>query len=416
GVPFEQGALRHLAKAANGSMRDALSLLDQAIAHGAGQVVEEQVIGMLGTVGEDHLYAVLDALIGQDVNALLAVTEGMEARSLSFDAALQSLASLLHRIALVQMAPQAVTDDFERERLAPYAAGLDAEFLQLAYQIAIHGRDELPLAPDEATGFSMTLLRLFAFRPEQPAAGHPGPAAPGGHGSARHLPSPPALKPAPAAPATQPAARPPAEASPPARPVPASAAPVRQEAHAVPPWEDLLPEAGLSDAQPVQLAAQPALRKVEAEPAAVAPAAETEISMPSMPATLDWHATLRALGMGGMVRELAQHCELAGQEGDFIRLRLSHTHRHLLQINRSAPDKLQEALAAHFGRPVRIAIEVGDIATETPAQRNRAEREQRHAEAVAALEEDPFVRELFERFDATLVESSVKPFQPQEAE
>jgi len=168
GVPCEPPALKQLAKAAAGSMRDALSLLDQAIAHGAGRVEEGNVRDMLGTVGDDYLYTLLDALAAGDVQALLGVADAMDARSLSFDSALQELATLFHRIALAQFAPQALVDDAERQRLAPYAAAFDAEFLQLAYQIGIHGRDDLSLAPDEYAGFSMTLLRLFAFRPETP--------------------------------------------------------------------------------------------------------------------------------------------------------------------------------------------------------------------------------------------------------
>src|SRR5690606_2692739 len=125
-VPFEPSALRHLAKAANGSMRDALSLLDQAIAHGAGKVEEEQVTHMLGTVGDDHLYAAFDALLAGDADALLGVADTMAMRSLSFDAALQSLAALLHRIAVLQFAPTAIADEVERARLQPYADGFDA--------------------------------------------------------------------------------------------------------------------------------------------------------------------------------------------------------------------------------------------------------------------------------------------------
>ncbi|MDR3323263.1 MAG: DNA polymerase III subunit gamma/tau, partial [Zoogloeaceae bacterium] len=194
-VPFEPGALRHLAHAANGSMRDALSLLDQAIAHGAGRVLEEQVTNMLGTVGDDHLHALLDALAAGDAGALLAVADGMAARSLSFEAALQALASLLARVALVQFAPAAVDDEHERARLLAHAERFDAEYLQLAYQIAIHGRDELALAPDEYTGFTMSLLRLLAFRPEQPPAlGSPGvPPAGGGGGKARPVPTLPSV-------------------------------------------------------------------------------------------------------------------------------------------------------------------------------------------------------------------------------
>src|SRR5690606_35167887 len=122
-----------------------------------------------------------------DVPALLAVADAMEARSLSFDAALQALATLVHRIALAQYAPEAIGDEVERARILGYVERFDAEFLQLAYQIAIHGRDELPLAPDEYTGFTMTLLRLHAFRPEQPAAlGGPG-VQPGPAGRAREI-------------------------------------------------------------------------------------------------------------------------------------------------------------------------------------------------------------------------------------
>ena len=165
GFAFEPAALRHLAKAAAGSMRDGLSLLDQAIAHGAGRVDEASVRDMLGTVGDDYLYGLLDGLAAGDVQVLLDIAGQMDERSLSFDSALQELATLFHRIALLQFAPDALADDGERARLAPYAQRFDAEFLQLCYQIAVTGREQLPLAPDEYAGFSMTLLRLFAFRP-----------------------------------------------------------------------------------------------------------------------------------------------------------------------------------------------------------------------------------------------------------
>ena len=164
-VAFDVAALRPLAKGAAGSMRDALSLLDQAIAHGAGEVREAGVHAMLGSVGQDHLLRTLDALIAADAQALVDVAAQIEARNLSFDSALQDLATLFHRIALLQFAPQALIDAGERDILAPYASAFDAEFLQLCYQITIHGRDELELAPDDYAGFVMTLLRLHAFEP-----------------------------------------------------------------------------------------------------------------------------------------------------------------------------------------------------------------------------------------------------------
>jgi DNA polymerase III subunit gamma/tau len=419
GVAFEPAALRHLARGANGSMRDALSLLDQAIAHGAGKVAEAGVQDMLGTVGDDHLHALLAALAAGDVAGLLAAAEGMQARSLSFGAALQALASLLHRVALLQFAPEALADEAERASLAPHAAAFDAEYLQLAYQIAIHGRDELPLAPDEFAGFTMTLLRLHAFRPEGPAA--LGSAAPGSGSPAagksrlgepsRPRPAPPPAGARPAAPA----AVAPAPSSP-SRAAAVSEAPTLSTVAApaelpravrsaveVPPWEDL-PEEASHSMQAVQV---PEVLRDDRALKASEPPPESLSSRAAAPD--DWHALIQAVGLGGLVRELAQHCEQVSFDEGLLRLRLSETHRHLLHMNRGAAEKLQAELSNHLGRPLRVTIELGQVASETPAQRDQAERAERHAAAVAALEQDPFVREMIERFDATLVEASVRP-------
>ena len=152
-------------------MRDALSLLDQAIAYAGGEVSEAAVRAMLGTVDQDYLFGMLDGLAQQDIKAMLAVADEMESRSLSFDSALQDLATLLHQIALAQSAPDALGQDLpERERILALAQQFDAEELQLHYQIALHGRRDLPLAPDEYAGFTMSLLRMLAFRPDQAGA------------------------------------------------------------------------------------------------------------------------------------------------------------------------------------------------------------------------------------------------------
>lgn len=361
GVSFEPGALRHLAKGAHGSMRDALSLLDQAIAHGAGKVEETGVRDMLGTVGEDHLYELLDALRAQDPAALIAVADGMEARSLSFDSALQEFAVLLHRIALCQMAPQALADAFERERLAQYAEAFDAEYLQLAYQICLHGREEMALAPDEYTGFTMSLLRLHAFSPEAPGA------------LPVRAPTAPVSRPAPiAAPA-------------------AAAQPSRPEPIAAPISAAVVPE----EHQPAPLSEPPSV-------------ASASVALPS--SDLDWHALIQQAQLGGLVRELAQNCEMLACEDNALKLRLPPAHRHLTAMP-GTQSKLQESLRQIFGESLRLSIEIGEVSSQTPAQRNDEIRKQRHAEAVASLEADPFVRELVERFDATLVEASVKPLQ-----
>ena len=180
GVPFETPALNLLARAANGSMRDALSLLDQAIAHGAGKVEEASVREMLGAVDRSYLFSLLKSLASGQGPALLAEAERMAARSLSFDAALQDLATLLHRIALAQTLPEALADDEpDRDALLGLAGAFSQEDVQLLYQIAIHGRRDLGLAPDEFAGFTMTLMRMLAFVPVEPGKVAPGGARPG---------------------------------------------------------------------------------------------------------------------------------------------------------------------------------------------------------------------------------------------
>ncbi|TFW22254.1 DNA polymerase III subunit gamma/tau, partial [Massilia arenosa] len=166
GITYDSGALRLLAQGAHGSMRDALSLTDQAIAYAAGQVTLEAVQGMLGALDQSYLVRLLDALANQDGADLMAVADEMAARSLSYNGALQDLGTLLHRIALAQTVPNAVPEDLpELADIRRLAEVFDPQEVQLYYQIAVHGRNEIGLAPDEYAGFTMTLLRMLAFRP-----------------------------------------------------------------------------------------------------------------------------------------------------------------------------------------------------------------------------------------------------------
>jgi DNA polymerase-3 subunit gamma/tau len=165
-IEFELPALRLLAQGAHGSMRDALSLTDQAIAYAAGKVSLDAVQSMLGALDQSYLIRLLDALAQEDGAALLAIADEMAARSLSYKAALQDLGTMLHQIAVAQMVPAALADDLpERSELLRLAQSFNKEEVQLFYQIAVHGRNEIGLAPDEYAGFSMTLLRMLAFRP-----------------------------------------------------------------------------------------------------------------------------------------------------------------------------------------------------------------------------------------------------------
>ena len=191
-VTYQADALPLIGRAAAGSMRDALSILDQAIAHGAGKVAVEGVREMLGAIDESYLLRLLEAVACGDGRAALEIADEMQARSLSFDTALADLASLLLRVALAQTVAEALEEDLpERERIMALAARLDPEIVQLNYQIALQGRDDLALAPDEHAGFVMTMLRMLAFRPE----GGPAPSGIGTAGSR----AAPAERPAPAA-------------------------------------------------------------------------------------------------------------------------------------------------------------------------------------------------------------------------
>lgn len=351
-VPFEASALRHIARAANGSMRDALSLLDQSIAHGAGAVREAQVTQMLGTVGEEHLYALLDALVAGNVPALVAEADAMLARSLSFASALADLARLLYRVALCQQAPQAIADEAERAALQRYASAWDAEFLQLAYQIVLHGQRDLPLAPDEYTGFTITLLRLNAFRPET---------VPPMNGA--YTPSTP---PAPSAENTPPAPEAALEATP------------AQEAEA--------PASNASGAMNrAPTSENPVLEALERQ---------------------DWRAVETLLALTGQRAQLAGRCEWLRWQAPELHLRLHPDDRHLSEG--TLPRELEELLAEHLDQPVRLCIELAAPQGETPHQRRRAEKSARLDAARQTLLDAPLVGQLMNDYGAALDERSLE--------
>src|SRR5215831_6034146 len=171
GIGFDEAAVGLIARAARGSMRDALSVLDQAIAYGAGEVREAVVRNMLGAVDADYVYRIADALLAGDGPALLEEARALGERSVSMASALDELALLFHRIAIAQTVPAALDSLPDASRVAAYAQSFTAETVQLAYQICVQGREDLALAPDEQTGFAMTLLRLLAFEPRSDGGG-----------------------------------------------------------------------------------------------------------------------------------------------------------------------------------------------------------------------------------------------------
>ena len=322
-IGYEDEALALLARAARGSMRDSLSLLDQAIAHGGGRVETAAVRAMLGSVEQEYLRDILEALRTGDGAALIAVADRMSERSLSFENALQDLASLLHRVALLQAIPGAIgEDDPERAALAGFAGAFRAEEIQLLYQIALQGRQDIVYAPDDYAGFTMALMRMLAFVPAD-----------------------------------------------------AGAAPARQ-------------------AEPVAARAA----------AAVTPAAGAK---KKSLIDGDWTTFVAGLPLAGMERMLAHNCELVSWQDGRLVLRVPPAQRHLL--NRGYQDRLQQALEQHVGARVKLEIVVGELDGKTVAAvRDHARQEQMSA-AAAAIDGDPFVRDVIEHFGATVVPSSIKP-------
>jgi DNA polymerase-3 subunit gamma/tau len=388
-VAADPAALNLLARAAAGSMRDALSLTDQAIAYGGGKVEAAAVEAMLGTVRRDYLFDLLDALAAHDGDALLDQARQLSERGIAFDAALQDLGSLLAQLATLLHAPDALDAGPDHARMQTAAAQLDAETVQLYYQIALNGRRDLPYAPDEYAGFCMTLLRMLAFAPDGAKSGRVAPdGAKSGHGAPDGAKlmrdaSGGAKPGSGTAAAARPAAAPVREAPVASRQAEAAASAVRH-AEAAPPARPAAPAAVEPEVEPAVVAQEPA------------PAGEW-----------DWLAVVAALRLGGMAKMLADHCELASRQANRITLRVGEAHRHLLDAGYK--DKLVAALRETHGAALEVVFEIGAAAGQTPQQVRTRVREARQAEAVAAIEADPFVRELVDRFGGRIDASTIQP-------
>ena len=352
-VECEVNALRVLAKAAQGSMRDALSLTDQAIAYAAGKVSEESVRGMLGTLDDAYLIRILDCLIAKDGASLLAVANEMGERSMSFSLALQDLSSLLQKIAAAQVVPESVLEDWpEAGEIRRLAGQLTKEEAQLFYQITITSRPDLSLAPDEQTGFAMTLLRMLAFRPGS-----------GGGGNSHSAPSSPSA--------------PPVNTARPAAPAPKASAPAPAARAAAP-------------AAPVST------------PSAPAPAA----SSAERP---DWHALMRQLPVKGMVQQLAFQTELQDWNDSPAGVRATILTPMPQLASDASVGRLADALTAHFGKPVKIVIEKGEVEGKTVAKVDAQIHQEKRMNAEQMIAADPFIQQLEKEFGAKVVGGSVKP-------
>ncbi len=323
-LPFESGALELVARAADGSLRDALSLLDQLIAFAGGKLTENEARAMLGSIDRAHTVRLLELLAAHDAPGLLREVAAQEEFAPDHAASLDELASLIQKVALRQAVPGYDAGElFAAETLDALAARLSAEDLQLFYQIAILGRRDLDLAPDPRGGLEMVLLRMLAFRPAQAAQGA---------GAARNVATAPGT--------------------------------------------------------------------------AAAPATVTRSGAPPMGAE-SWPAIVQALDIQGAARQLAANCSFLERDNGQVRLQLDPRGVHYR--SRQNEELLAQSLGRLLGGAIRVSIEEGGAALDTPARQQARASDERLQSARRELECDPTVRALQENFGATLVPDSVKP-------
>jgi DNA polymerase-3 subunit gamma/tau len=461
-VQADAQSLRLLARAARGSMRDALSLTDQAIAFGAGQLLETTVRQMLGSVDRSYVFRLIEALAEGDGKTVVETSETLRLNGLSAASTLEEMSSVLQRMAVLQAVPDAAApadeSDPEAADMARLAALMPADETQLLYSICLHGRGELGLAPDDYAALTMVLLRLLAFKPGKLGDGV----------IKKKVLSSPSAKPAPEAlaahqPFAQPISRPsvtpaltPQELLLPEisldTPAPSAQAPPAKAAR-VQPWDDEpnMPVAGVSidiDASekiaigivlpPGQqvlvrtMAPLPGTTEASASTPALAKPSRPASSIDALPVRFQadsrvealagqpstavlvpsgegefWHGTVQQLirneAITALVRELALQSQLVARDTDQWLLRVERE-----SLNQSGTrDRLMVALAA-AGHAVRLVVEVGRV-TDSPARRNAAAAAERQLVAEKVIFDDPFVQSMMRDFGAKIVPGTIKP-------
>ena len=444
-IDCDEAALWALGRAAAGSMRDALSLTEQAIACGGGELREADVVTMLGTVDRRQLIRLLQALVAENPRDLLAQCADMAEQGVDFAAAVDECCGLLHRIAVQQVVPGAADPEFgDAQIVQQFAAQMSAEDVQLFYTLLGDGRDSVTQAADPRAAFEMLALRLLAFRPVTPLDPElrPEQLAPGPQGEAAAAPKkpepPPAASPTAAvaaavpltpqsSPALAAAVASTAVLSPAAAPLPAADATPAATSAAAP-----SPAAAATSAESVTLQAAPAPLSVPAAPSGEDPptprqaaSSQSERSQPAPPqaepsqptvlqptpsqaapsARGDWHEVLDRLALTGSALNVASHCELLRREGAHWVLRLDERSGSLFNARHS--DVIAAALAQWSGESATVAITPGEVSSETPAARRRRQRAARQVAAEREIRDDPRVHKLLEDFQGRLLEGSV---------
>ncbi len=438
-VASEPQALRLLARAARGSMRDALSLTDQAISFGSGQLMEATVRQMLGSVDRSYVFRLIDALASGDGKTVVETSEALRLNGLSAASTLEEMSTVLQRMAVLQATGGAVADDDsdpEAQDTARLAALMPVDETQLLYSICLHGRADLGLAPDEYAALTMVLLRLLAFKPQsaQPTAEKKTLNRPAATASAAVaapiaqvpplVPQPlvskiPAVQPWDDAPATPFAAPTPA---PQPNPPPGQVLPVRESARpmvqadadadddsGIDLPEDYVPNRPLAPVEHQQDAT-----KIVAIPVRTQHESRADVTAQQAPHALVpteegdfWHATVQQLikaeAINALVRELALQSQLVARDTDQWILRVERE-----SLNQAGSrERLTTALKA-AGHDVSLVVEIGRV-SDCPARRNTAASQEKQLAAEKIIFDDPFVQSMMRDFGAKIVPGSIKP-------
>lgn len=348
-LAYEINALYLIAKAANGSMRDALSILDQGIAYCGGTIEEATIKRMLGAIDQSYLFNLMHAVIEQDGLKAIEIAKQMNERNLSFDVALLDLANLIQTISVAQAIPDSLeTSYLDRDLVIAFTKKISAEQLQLLYQIAILGRRDLYLAPEEFAGFTMTLLRMLSFAPQDVIASKP-------------------------------------------------IVPVKTEipTHIAKPEVISKPDETSSEMFEIK-------KKIDVI---------DEIKDKTIKETLSFNGNWRELVDQlklGLVKALAQQSELVSFKDNEMILSIADEHKHLL--NETYQKKLELSLSEHFNQRIKLVI-LQKGANNSPLKQKQEERSTLMKDTEEAMLQDQFVQSLLTEFNAEIIPSSIKPNQ-----
>jgi DNA polymerase-3 subunit gamma/tau len=433
-VPFEDAGLWQLARSADGSMRDALSLTDQSIAFGDGKITDLDVRTMLGTIDQSLVYDVFTALIAENVQLLLQAVADLAEHSPDYSAALAELIATLHRIAIAQALPEAVDNSQgDRQQIYDFARAISAEDVQLYYQTALLGRRDLPLVPDPRSGFEMVLLRMLAFKP-QGVSHLPQKIAPQKIASkalaSKNVTAPTASAETAKTDTAVSSNRLDGEGTEPVKK--SSAATVLAELElelepespgsAIETLSETKPE---PEPEPVEVSTMPRsivpelvveqevsrgqLREHadnESENSDVSKQKKAKINLEELNAE-NWFLVYSNIETGGLLQSTVANCQLVGVQSQQIDFLLDERQSTLYDSKHQ--QYLAELLSDYFSQTVQVLINVGENTADTPAQIIIRRQQERQQQAKVAIESDPVVQQLQESLNATIVADSITP-------